>query len=200
MNIHLKTMAALASGAVLWCGGAGQTTRAQSIVFGQEYSSTLASTSEPSENITVNWEVSQTDGSYLYLYELVNSPDAVDTVDQFHISFDTTAPGAFISGSQEGGTAEIDQGPQGLLWQFDAVPPNDTSPVLQFQSMLPPIFGNGDAGDSAPPSPWSSLAPGGTPVAVPGAVPEPPVAPLIMMAAILVLPFRSSLRQLLRQS
>lgn len=59
-----------------------------------------------------------------------------------------------------------------VTWTFNPLSSGKESDTLFYLSSLPPIYGNGVAQDSTPPSPWGSLAMGGDPVPVPG-VPEP---------------------------
>jgi hypothetical protein len=105
--------------------------------------------------------------------------------------FDATVPGAYLSGSQTGGSTQLNNGAAGLYWSFVAVNPGANSPSLSFQSDLPPGMGNANALDENPPSPWRS-SPNGQQVPVPTAVPEPP--PLALLAlTLLLLPFRSAI-------
>jgi hypothetical protein len=117
------------------------------------------------------------------------TPEIVDT---FEVGFDATLPGAYVMGTQSGGVFDQNNGASGLTWSFNAVQAGSASPVLSFESDLPPVMGNANAQDANPPSPWSSF-PNGQQVPVPGNVPEPGTAALFM-TSLLSLPFVRSLR------
>lgn len=57
-----------------------------------------------------------------------------------------------------------------VTWTFDNVVGTETD-TLFFVATSAPIYGVGQLSDSSPPSPWSTLAPGGDPVPIP--TPEP---------------------------
>jgi len=86
-------------------------------------------------------------------------------------------------------------GADGLFWSFAAVNASSSSPVLSFQSGLPPAQGNANAQDANPPSPWSSV-PDGQQVLVPdpAVIPEPETT-MLLAGVLLLLPFRSTMRK-----
>lgn len=163
----LSQLGAIITGALLFTGAMSQTAHAN-IVLGTIYESLLYSVSQPANSINVYWEVSELGpADYLYQYRIYNSPDAVDTVDSFNVGFDASNPLLYIPGTQAGGTAQIDNGVNGLTWDFNPVGEGALGDVLSFQSTLPPVLGNANAADRNPPSPWASN-PGGQQVAIPG--------------------------------
>ena len=131
------------------------------------------------EALTVSWSVTENASDvYTYTY-VVNNPSGdvllnndgslsstPEIVDAFSVSFDTTASGAYTTGSQSGGTSQQNNGGSGLFWSFAEVSPGSSSPPLSFTSANPPVLGNASASDGNPPSPWSSY-PNGQQVAVP---------------------------------
>jgi hypothetical protein len=181
MKIHPKTIVALAVGAMLLSGLLGQT--AQAVLLNESGTSILADslgTATGPEALTVSWSVVE-NVSLVYTYSYsVNNPvgdvnlnnGSPEPVDSFSVAFDTTAPGAFITGSQTGGGFDLNNGASGLFWAFAPVNPGTSSGPLSFESDQPPTLGNANAQDANPPSPWSSN-PDGQQVPVPIAVPEP---------------------------
>lgn len=162
----LSHLGAVITGALLFTGAMSQTAHAN-ILLGVQYESLLYSVSEPANSIEVFWEVNGGPGAYTYEYKVYNSPDAVDTVDSFNVGFDASNPLLYVPGTQTGGTEQINDGVNGLTWDFNPVAVGGLSPLLTFGSTLPPVLGNGNAADRNPPSPWAS-APGGQQVAIPG--------------------------------
>jgi len=197
LNTHFKTIVALAAGAILLIG-LGQS--AQAALLNISGASTLADsfgTNSGPEAVSVSWSVVE-DASDIYTYSyIVNNPtgDVIltnlgaptttpEVVDALSVAFDTTAAGAYIAASQTGGVFDQNNGPAGLFWDFTAINPGTSSPVLSFQSYLPPTLGNANAQDANPPSPWSS-SPYGQQVPVPGNgsfVPEPASVSLVVLA------------------
>ena len=167
MKRNLSKMGLLAASALFITGLMSQTAQAN-IILGNTYTSILASSSLAGQDITITWDVTLLGpNDYLYEYKVHNTPETITTVDIYNVGFDTTAPGAFIGGTQIGGTAQINGGVNGLTWDLAAVPVGGSSLFLSFESMLPPVLGNADASDHNIPAPWGSV-PGGQPVAVPG--------------------------------
>ncbi len=121
---------------------------------------TLASQNTPGDNITAWFVVDLTAGLYTYDYQLVNTSS--DTIDAFTVSFNTTGIGAYLAGNN------TSMDPNTVTWTFAPVASGGTSGVFFFTSLVAPTWGNAGALDSVPPSPWSSLAPGGQQVTVPG--------------------------------
>jgi hypothetical protein len=227
MNIRVKPLVALASGAMLLSGLFSHTAQAQSTLIEQGTSSLgdvfLVNTG--SEALTVSWFVVENTSSDLYTYAFnVNNPSGdvqlnndntpyispitkttvPETFNSFSLTFDTTIPGAFVSGTQPVGGSLVNNGSTGLTWNFPAVSPGSSTALLAFQSDLAPglgsAAGNASAGGGAtPPSPWSSI-PAGQPVPVPRAAPEPEITGLLALTALVLLPFSSTWRRLLRQS
>jgi hypothetical protein len=187
---HPKTIVALAVGAILLCGLLGQTAQAQ-LLLNESGTSILADsfgTATGPEALTVSWSVVE-NVSLVYTYSYsVNNPagdvnlnnGSPEPVDAFSVGFDTTAPGAYIIGSQTGGVFDENNGHGGLFWAFAAVNPGTSSGPLSFLSDLPPTLGNANAQDANPPSPWSSY-PDGQQVPVPLTVPEPGTWVLVAM-------------------
>ena len=206
MKKHGKIIAAMACGMVWISGIFCQTTQAQDVLLNESGTSVLANTfgmNTGPEALIVSWAVVENNSDvYTYSY-VVNNPlgDVLlnnngtptsnpEIVDAFAVVFDTTFAGAYVPGSQTGGSGNQNNGTSGLFWSFTAVNPNTSSPILSFESDLPPTLGNANAQDANPPSPWSSI-PNGQQVPVP-AVPEPPTT-VLLAGTLLLLPFRSAL-------
>jgi hypothetical protein len=149
------------------------------------------------EAVTITTEVTETAGVYTYSY-IVNNPSGdvllnangsptstPESVDAFSVSFNTTAPGAFVPGSQTGGVYDSNNLVGGLFWAFDAINAGNSGPTLSFVSDEPPTLGNANAQDANPPSPWSS-APNGQQVPVPSDVPEPATMTLLALTALVL--------------
>ena len=194
MKIHPKTFLVLVAEAILLSGLLSQPVQAIVAITNVESGTSILAdslgTATGPEALTVSWSVDQVDlpGGTYYYYYTVNNPagdvnlnnGSPEPVDAFTVAFDTTAPGAFISGSQTGGGFDLNNGPSGLFWAFTPVNPGTSSGVLSFQSDLPPTLGNANAQDANPPSPWSSN-PNGQQVPVPLTVPEPGTWALVAM-------------------
>jgi len=216
MNIRVKPIVALVSGAILLPCLLDQTAYAQS-TFIEGGTSTLADvflTATGTEALSVSWFVVENTSSDVYTYAYnVNNPvgdvelnndgtktTIPETFNNFSISFNTLLPGANITGTAPIGGTFQNNGASGLSWSFPDVSPGTSSALLAFQSSLAPGLGNASAGGgSIPPGPWSSI-PAGEPVPVPRAVPEPATKALLALTALLLLPFSSTWRRLLRQS
>jgi hypothetical protein len=217
MKAYAKPTVALAAGAIILLGVFCQTARAQFAPLtpgGPADTGTAAladalGVSTGPEALTISWSVSENVSDiYTYSY-VVNNPmgDVVlnnmggptmtpEIVDAFSVGFDTTFPGAYVNGSIAGGNFDQNLGPDGLSWAFTGVNPGSSSPMLSFESLLPPTLGNANAADRNPPSPWSSV-PNGQMVPVP--TPEPSPLILFALTALLFLPFRSTLLRFVRQ-
>jgi hypothetical protein len=175
----------LASGAMLFAGVTCLNT--QAAPFSESGTSVLADafgTDSGPEALTVSWSVNENMmGVYTYAYVISNPAGDVllnsagqptgtpEIVDSYAVGFDTTVAGAYIAGSIAGGVFDLNNGVDGLSWQFTAVPAGNNSPELTFESDLPPTMGDADAQDANPPSPWSSF-PDGQPVPVPAPLPD----------------------------
>jgi hypothetical protein len=163
----------------------------------------------PQEYLVVSWSVVE-DASDIYTYSysiknpagdvLLNSSgvptSTLEIFDSFSVDFNLATPGAYRPGTI-GGAAFQEVNDIDLAWFFSpSVPAGSTGPTVSFESDLPPSFGNANASDAVPPSPWSSIGPGGQLVPVPAAVPlpEPPGVALLGIAGLLLLNFRRSLR------
>lgn len=149
------------------------------------------------ESLTVSWSVSEDlSGIYTYSYTVFNpagdiqlpgsvSPGSPEIVDYYSVNFDTTVAGALIPGSLFGGAYSAPNS-TGVFWIMAPVQAGTSGPKLSFQSDLPPVYGNANASDANPPSPWSS-SPAGQPVPVPnisGAItPEPDTLALFAVTA-----------------
>jgi hypothetical protein len=140
-------------------------------------------------------------GEYVYLYQVeVNSAAPVGP-SLFSVTFDTAfaavsaGDAGFLIGDDldlatanhaahtVGGEMEVfalqttvapfngDVNSMNVTWKFPDISLGEESDTLYFISPYAPVYGNGNAADSTPPSPWGSLAPGSQPVPVPA--PEP---------------------------
>jgi len=209
MKTHAKAIVALGSGAILLSGLLCQTAQAQTILAGTAQLADVFGVDTGPESLTVSYLVNLTAGVYTYSYSVANPVGDVvlppsqgagspEIVDAFSVAFNTAVPGAYVPGSQTGGTGQQNNGANGLFWSFTAVNPGTSSPTLSFESLLAPILGNANASDTVPPSPWSSV-PSGQEVPVPQAIPEPTTTALLALTLLLV-PFRSTLRRFLGQS
>jgi hypothetical protein len=194
MKTHGKKIIVMAAGVVWMSGIFSQTIQAQNVLLNETGTSTLADTfgiNTGPEALTISWAVVENNsGIYTYSY-VVNNPlgDVIlnnsgqptstpEIVDAFSVVFDTTVAGAYVPGTQTGGVGNQNNGTSGLFWSFTAVNPNTSSPILSFESELPPTMGNANAQDANPPSPWSSI-PDGQQVPVPTEVPDPPTTALL---------------------
>ena len=167
------------------------------------YNSILASTSDPGDNINVNWEVSTqlNVGVYTYEYQIVNPLAPNISVDFFNVSFDAVSGGNVLTTG--GGSFSEVVADTGVNWAFSPVdggqstPALNTAGVLYFTSPDPPTLGDAGAQDMNPPSPWSS-DPDGQEVAVPAPVPEPGGTTVALFG--LVLAGAEALRRKLRKA
>ena len=211
MKITFKPLFGSVSALIVLSGALCQTVHAQSVLVEQGtaiLADSLGANSGP-EALPVSYAVSVDAGIYTYTYSILNptgdvllnndgSPSATpEIVDAFSVSFNTTAPNAYIAGTQAGGTSDQNNGVAGLFWSFTAVNPGTTSPVLSFESYLPPTLGNANAQDANPPSPLSSN-PNGQQVPVPSVVPEPGIMALFFATGLVLLPFRTKVLSFLR--
>ena len=216
MTTRVKPIAALASGIFAWTCVLCTPAQAQTtlVSYGTSTLADVFLTSSGSEALSVSWfvvENSSASGNvYTYSYN-VNNPSGDDvlnnngtptttpeTFDTFSLTFNASIPGAIISATAPLNGSWANNGANGVMWTFPDVSPGSSSPLLAFQSALPPVLGNAGAGGGAiPPAPWSSV-PAGTPVAVPApkAVPEPGTMALMVVAALALVPFRSSIARL----
>jgi len=175
MKRQIGTVGALTSSALLLAGVLSQTAQANTIspgpiVLGTPGSSVMATPYGPvTDYLTANWEVTLSAGVYTYLYDVSNPITDTDTVDSYIV----TVPSVDVIGGSAAGGTSATVGPTGVTWTFPPVGLGGTSALLSFKSLLPPVYGAANAADSAPPSPWSTLALGGTPVPVPGTLTVP---------------------------
>jgi hypothetical protein len=203
MKKQVKPNGVLTFGAILMSGMLSQTVDAQTLL--ESGTSTLAPSLapvggealNPQEYLTVTWQVYQNSSGPAYTYDYtVNNPagdvllnddgtltSTPEIVDFFALNFDTTVPGAFVSGNDS-----IDNGPVGLDWLIDApvITAGNSSSLLTFDSDLPPTLGDADASDGNPPSPWSS-APNGSEVPIPNTVPDGPTTTTLLAPTALLL-------------
>jgi hypothetical protein len=214
---QMKPIVALASGAILLFGLLSPTVQAQSTVISSA-TSTLAPSvipsggygANPEEYLVISWSVTESIANiFTYSYTVENpagdvllNPDGTltptpNSVNNFEVTFNTTAPGAYLPGSIMGGAFDQASG-VGLTWDFNAVTAGSSSALLTFQSTLGPNSGDAGADGGSPPAPWSSTSLNGQQVPVPGVVmhtaPEPATTTLLALA-LLLLPFRSTLRE-----
>jgi hypothetical protein len=196
------TIAALASATILLGGSLCQTS--QAVLLNESGTSVLADVlgaNTGNEALTVDWSVVENASLiYTYTYTIYNpsgdvqlpgsaSPGSPEVVDAFTVGFDTTVPGAFLSGTQTGGVLDQNNGVGGLTWIMSAVPAGGNSGPLSFESLLLPTMGDANAADANPPSPWASN-PDGQEVPIPGAtaVPDSMNTMAALAGALLLLP------------
>jgi hypothetical protein len=217
MKTGAKPMVAMAFGAILLPGLLCQTAQAQSTLI-ESGSSALADVygiSTAPEALNVSWFVVENNVSDVYTYEYtVNNPPGdvelngggsptttPETFNSFTITFNTTLPGAYLSGAAPVGGTVVNNGPTGLTWNLADVDPGGNSGILAFQSDLAPGLNNASAGGGAVgPSPWSTIPSGQpVPVPVPRGIPEPVTTDLFALTALMLLPFSSTWRGLIRK-
>jgi hypothetical protein len=201
VKTHPKSNASLAFAMILLAGALSQTARAGTLLneSGQAILANAYGAATGPEALTVDWSVVEdASGIYTYSYAIQNPAGDViltdtgaptstpEIVDAFSIGFNTTVPGAFVPGSQTGGSSEQNNGIDGLFWSFAAVNPGAGSPALSFQSYLAPGLGNANAQDGNPPSPWSTV-PGGQQLPVPQPVPDSAPALVLLAGCLLML-------------
>jgi hypothetical protein len=220
MNIRIKPIVAVASGTVLLSSFLCQNSQAQGSFY-ETGTSTLADvfgTTTGNDVLTVSWFVAESpDGLYTYGFNVNNPAGDVElnnngtptttpeTFNNFSITFNTTLPGAYVSGTEPVGGSLLNDGTSGLTWTFPAVSPGTSSPLLAFQSDLAPGINSGSMGNvgvgggAIPPSPWSSALTGQT-VPVPRVIPEPEITDMLALTALLLLPFSATWCRLVRNS
>ena len=185
--------------------------------FGPGTAAMTSSADSGATQISVDYEVLQDTSTltYYYLYQITPSANS-SGVEDFAVSMNTvfSSPvvlsSSFISGTLHvtdivaGGTTDTNWLPGGsssalnVNWNNSLFPhqilmPGDQSIVLGFSSLIQPTWGNGQAQDSVPPSPWSTFA-AGTLIPVP--VPEPTT---MIAGALLLLPFGASTLRIVRR-
>jgi len=192
----------LASGAFLLCGLC-QSVQAQIVASGTATLADVLGANSGAEALTVTYAVDLSSGVYTYTYSVFNpagdvqlpgsaSPGSPEVVDSFSVAFDTLVPGAFIGGSQSGGTSQQNNGVAGLFWSFTGVNPSNSSPTLSFESDDPPTMGNANASDANPPSPWASN-PNGQQVPIPAiSVPDSASTATLLTGVLMLVPFGSA--------
>jgi hypothetical protein len=153
----------------------------------------------PQEYLSVAWSVVENqNGVYTYSYTLNNPANDVllnndgsltgvpESFNYFTMGFNTTVPGALVPNSLSGG-AFSGSDPLTVYWFFaPAVGPGGTSATVSFASDLAPAgLASGTASEGGPPSPWSSVSPGGQLLPVPAlaTVPEPATTTMFAFAA-----------------
>jgi hypothetical protein len=213
MKKTTKSIIKLAFAAIMLSGLLDQTARAQSSILAPAVAPVGGYGANPQEYLTVYWSFLPAAGGFTYSYSIYNptgdvlmNPDGTlkqtsEIVDSFQVSFNAAAPGALVSGPN-GGLFSENNGVNGLFWVIPSLPAGSLSAPLTFFSDLPPTMGNAQAEDSSLPSPWSSTAPLGQPVPVPNTlapVPEPATMSLFTLSGLLLLPFRSTLRQIIQK-
>jgi len=201
LKAQIRTIGAAVLAAALLAGGLCLAVHAQSLLneSGQATLADAYGTATGPEALTVNWSVVENGSDiYTYSYTIQNPPGDVllgsggsptlspEIVDAFSVGFDTTAAGAYVAGSQAGGTSDQNNGVNGLFWYFAAVNPGSSSPALTFESYLAPGLGNANAQDGNPPSPWAS-DPNGQQVPVPLTLIVPDSTPTIVLLAAILL-------------
>jgi hypothetical protein len=237
MKINAKSVVVLASGAIMLPGLLCQTAQAQGLLneSGESILADALGTATGPEALIVSWSVVENASDiYTYTYTVNNPSGDVrlnnkgrptstrEIVDSFSVDVNTRVPGAYLPGSQIGGSYQQNNGVD-LKWYFGDVEPGHNSGPLSFESYLPPTPGDANAADAnppspsfsipdgqnsslpwcsigdgkKPPSPWSSI-PDGQQVPVPGpliGVPEPTTIALLALTALLLLPIRTTMRK-----
>jgi len=213
---QVKPIVALASGVILLSGLLCPAVQAQNTVISSG-NSTLAPSviplggygANPEEYLVVSWSVTENNISDIFTYgytvnnpagDVILNPDGSltstpDSVNNFEVTFNTTAPGAYLPGSIMGGAFDQVSG-VGLTWDFNPVLAGSASALLTFQSTFGPASGDAAADGGSPPAPWSSTSLNGqqVPIPMPHTAPEPATTSLLALA-LLLLPFRSTLRK-----
>lgn len=214
MRSRTKPLLAWISGAIALPALLGQTAHAGGLLdeAGKSVLADVFGSSSGPEALVVTWSVVENACDiYTYSYTVNNLTGDVllnnegqptstpEIVDSYSLSFDTTAPGAYLPSSQAGGLINQNKGVNGLFWAFAPVQLGNHNSVLSFESDMPPTSGAASASDADPPSPWTSL-PDGQFVPVPDgpeAVPEPTTAALAGLAVLVLIPLRKRAGRLL---
>jgi hypothetical protein len=214
MRSCTKPLLALISGAIALPALLCQTAHAGGLLdeAGKSVLADVFWTSSGPEALVITWSVVENASDiYTYSYTVNNLAGDVllnnegqptstpELVDSFSLSFDTTAPGAYVPSSQAGGLINQNKGVNGLFWAFVPVQPGNHSSVFSFESDMPPTSGAASASDADPPSPWSSL-PDGQFVPVPNGpdpVPEPATVALAGLTVLVLIPLRKRAGRLL---
>lgn len=164
-------------------------------ILGPSLAPTGGYAQNPQEYLTISWSVIENNsGVYTYSYTLNNPTGDVllnpngsltatpESVDYFSVSFNTTAPGAYMDGSQSGSPFESADSVD-LAWFLNpSIAAGGSSATLSYESDLPPASGYGDAAGGGPPAPWSTISsPTGPALPVPDvtSVPEPEISTLL---------------------
>jgi hypothetical protein len=178
------------------------------VTVGSMGESDLVSFPQPPGNVNVDWMVldGPAPGTFLYLYQLENSSPSLGAhFNLFTLTMTQAGAASILVGGVIAG-ADLDEAPFGhnvageeedfvltattgsafiqsvnnVTWTFGDIFQGQETDVLFFVSTLEPVYGVGLIANSSPPSPWSSLAPGGDLLPVPAAaVPEPGTALLL---------------------
>ena len=208
MKRHAKSLIILVAGSLLVFGLPVQTVQAGVVESGVAQLADAFGTATGPESLTVNYSVTvDSGGVYTYSY-IVNNPSGdvllnddgsptttPETFDAFSVGFNTTIPGAFLSGNQT-----QNNGASGLYWFFDPVNAGASSATLSFTSDDAPTMGNANASDNNLPSPWRST-PLGEKVPVPQTIVPDSTSTLALLAGVLLLlGFGSAPRLVLRRS
>ena len=218
MKISTTSVIVTASGLFLLSGVLSGTAEAQGLL-NESGIAILAPTlapvggyaSNPQEYLSVAWSVVESEsGLYTYSYTVQNPAGDVvlnangsltstpEIYDVFSTDFNTSASGAYVTGSLTGGIFQ-QVNTVNLAWFFNpAVPAGSAGPTVTFQSDLPPGMANSSADGAIP---WSSVSPGGQQVPVPDTatpLPEPSTAALFALTPLLHPSFRMRLRRFLR--
>jgi hypothetical protein len=209
MSTRIKPLQVISSFLIFISAALGQSAHAQGTLI-ELGSSTLANslgTSVGPETLVVSWAVFDNSVSdvYTYYYNVSNPANDVllnpnggptstpESVDSFQVAFNAAGKGALLGPPAGGALASSDA--TGVSWYFfPTIAAGGSSGILSFQSDFGPGLGNAAANGANPPGPWST-APNGQPVPIPHVTPEPGILYLMGMSALLVLPFRSSLRR-----
>ena len=155
----------------------------------------------------------QNGAGYLYLYQVENAGGV--PIDAFSVTFDTTAPGLLGAGVLTGDDLDVASAlhpahtvggevegfalasvaallttvdPNTVTWTFAPQAAGTETDTFFIWHLQPPVYGNAGAQDGSPPSPWASIAPGGTRVPVPNVrVPDSGTTILLLGAALTAL-------------
>ncbi|MGP8200228.1 MAG: hypothetical protein ACLQU4_12080 [Limisphaerales bacterium] len=176
---------------------------------------------DPQEYLRVSWLVVENASDvYTYSYTVQNPTGDVhlngngtsgttpEAFNFFFVDFNTTLPGAYVSGSQSGTSLRKFSSDE-LAWFFaPGIGAGSSSTTVSFESDLPPTWGRATAGDIASRPPWSAVFEWGAELPVPGiasvsgttAIPEPTTTELMFVAGSLAGVFCQGLKRWLRWS
>jgi len=195
MRNHLKPNIALACGAMLLFGMLCQSANAES---GTSILATQATT-DPSEQLTIDWSVVENSGVYTYTYDVYNpsgdvlwpatDPAVPESFEDFYIGVNYS----LVTSISDGGT---DFGSHSIKWFLDpSIAPGSSTGDLVITSDYGPVMSSAKANDQNEPSPWNTTYAGGTPIPVPGAVPDTANTMILLGSTLVLLPLARLFRK-----